>query len=470
MSEDPSRLGLCAASEALRRRDISSVELTTACLEAIDKSQPRINSFISWSSERALAAARAADDQMGAGNWRGPLHGIPLAWKDVLLRKGEITTAGSKILPDYRGTATATVLERLREAGAVALGALNLSEMIMSPTGRNIHYGDCRNPWNPGRICGGSSSGTGAAVAARLVPAALGSDTGGSVRIPAALCGVTGLKPTYGLISRYGCVPRSWSLDVLGPIARSARDCAVVTHALAGRDERDPTTSYRAIPDYMDLASDSRELRIGVCSGAQDVHVDPGVRACLEASVRQLSDLGMRIVEVSLPPLREYYDIATIINKAEGSAIHANWLRTRPQDYSPAVVSRLEAGYYIPATHYLDALRARERLLRKFVAEVLSQADALHFPAVGVEAPTLEAAADDKPADQAVLVEQLTFHTRWVNLLGLPALSLPCGFGPSGMPVGFQLIGRPFAEKLLFRIAHAYQGATTWHNYAPSPQ
>ncbi|MGH8668924.1 MAG: amidase [Burkholderiales bacterium] len=470
MSESLATLDLCTASEALRRKELSSVDLTQACLDAIESSQARINAFISWTPEQALAVAQAADREIAAGGRRGPLHGIPIAWKDVLFREGHVTTAGSKILRGHVATRTATVLERLRNAGAVLVGALNLSEMIMSPTGRNVHYGDCRNPWNASRITGGSSSGSGAAVAGRLVPAALGSDTGGSVRIPAALCGVTGLKPTYGLVSRYGCMPRSWSLDVLGPLARSVKDCAVVTGAIAGWDGRDPSTSRRAAPDYEALATDPRKMRVGVPHAADHVHVEQGVRACLEASIRQLSELGIRIVEVRLPSFREYYDVATIVNKAEGSAIHAHWLRTRPRDYSPAVISRLEAGYHIPATHYLDALRARASLLRGFAREVLSKVDALHFPAVGVEAPTLEAVADDKPSEQPALVERLTFHTRWVNLLGLPALCLPCGFGPAGMPVGFQLIGRPFAEQTLFRIGHAYQQATSWHNYAPSPR
>lgn len=468
MSETPAALELSAASQALQKRQLSSIELTRACLEAIEKSQARINAFISWSPEQALAAAHQADKEIASRKRRGPLHGIPIAWKDVLLRKGEITTAGSKVLRNYVAARTATVLERLQEAGAVPVGALNLSEAIMSPTGRNVHYGDCRNPWDASRIAGGSSSGSGAAVAGRLVPAAIGSDTGGSVRIPAALCGVTALKPTYGLVSRYGCVPRSWSLDVLGPLARSVKDCAAVTGVIAGWDERDPTTARRAVPDYEDLEVDVRKMRIGVPLLADDSHMEQGVRACLEASVRQLAQLGFQIVEMRLDSFRKYYDVATIVNKAEGSAIHAHWLRTRRHDYSPAVVSRLEAGYHIPATHYLDALRARASLLRGFVNEALCKVEALHFPVVGVEAPTLEAAADDKASEQPALVERLTFYTRWVNLLGLPALSVPCGFGPGGMPVGFQLIGRPFAERMLFRIGHAYQQATSWHNYAPS--
>lgn len=468
MSDDLAALDLSSASALLQEGHISSAELTAASLRAIELSQPRINAFISWSPEKALSSARRADAEMRAGKRRGPLHGVPIAWKDVLLRKGEITTAGSKVLRDYVGDTTATVVQRLEEAGAVLIGALNLSEMIMSPTGRNAHYGDCRNPWNPARIAGGSSSGSGAAVAARLVPAALGSDTGGSVRIPAALCGVTGLKPTYGLVSRFGCVPRSWSLDVIGPLAQTVKDCAAVTQVIAGWDERDFTTSRRTVPQYGDRGPfDMRKVRIGIPYPLEHFDAEDAVRDAIEASVRKLEELGARIVEMRMPSLSKYYDLATIVNKAEGSAIHANWVRTRSEDYSAAVLSRLEAGFHIPATHYLDALRAREGLLRALFDEVLSKVDALHFPAVGMEAPTLEAAADDIPANQPALVESLTRYTRWVNFIGLPALSLPCGFTPSGMPLGFQLIGRPFAERTLFRIGDAFQQATTWHKSAP---
>lgn len=276
------------------------------------------------------------------------------------MQKDVVMTVGSKICRNYVADITATVVERLAAAGAVFVGALNLSEVIMSPTGHNVHFGDCRNPWDPRRIAGGSSSGSGAAVAARLVPAALGSDTGGSVRIPAGLCGVSGLKPTYGLVSRYGCFPRSWSLDVIGPLARTVRDCAVVTQAIAGYDARDATTARHALPRYDNLArADLRKVRVGIPYSGRGVAMHGAVRSAIEASVAQFAALGATIVELELPGLADYYDPANVINKAEGSAIHAQWLRTRRNDYSPAVIGRLDAGLHIPATQYLDALRAR---------------------------------------------------------------------------------------------------------------
>jgi aspartyl-tRNA(Asn)/glutamyl-tRNA(Gln) amidotransferase subunit A len=461
-------LDAARAAELLRRREISSVELTRACLEAIDASRATVNAFISTWPEEALASAERADREIAAGRVRGPLHGIPLAWKDVLFRKGMVTTVGSRICRELRSEVTATVVGRLAEAGAVFAGALNLSEMIMSPTGRNEHYGDCRNPWNTRHIAGGSSSGSGAALAARLVPLALGSDTGGSIRIPAALCGVTGLKPTYGLVSRFGCFPRAWSLDVLGPMARSVADCAALTSAMAGHDERDPTTARLPPPLFSPDDVDLRPARIAVPYERHAFALEPSVKAALDESVRQLASAGATIVPVELPSFERYYTPANVINKVEGSAIHGHWLRTRREDYSRAVITRLEAGYCIPATHYLDALRSRSALLREFVGSALKDADALHFPVVGIGAPSLEEAGREDAERQPEFLHTMTGFTRWVNYLGLPALSLPCGFTSEKLPVGFQLVGRPFSEKKLFRIGHAYQRATDWHRRAPA--
>lgn len=468
MSDDVLALDLRALSDALRARRVSSVEVTRACLAAIESSQPRINSFIAWWPDTALAAAAAADKEIAARKWRGPLHGVPIAWKDVFLRRGKVATIGSKIWRDHVANTTATVIERLADAGAIFVGSLNLSEVIMSATGHNAHYGDCRNPWDPKRITGGSSSGSAASVAARLVPAALGSDTGGSVRIPAAICGVSGLKPTYGLVSRYGCFPRSWSLDVIGPLARTVRDCALVTQAIAGRDERDRSTAQHSLPRYDDFGGiDLRKVRIGVPYADPGIELDDAIRTPIEASVARFSEMGATMVEIKIPGFASYYDPANVVNKVEGTAIHARWMRTRRHDYSPAVIGRLEAGFCVPATHYLDALRARARLLREFTDSVFTRVDVLHFPVLGVETPTLADTNDAGSAAQPVLLELMSRFTRWVNYLGLPALSVPCGFTAKRMPVGFQIIGRPFSESRLFRIGHAYQQATNWHLAAP---
>jgi len=468
MTDDLAALDAASAAELIRKREVSCVGLTRACLRAIERSRENVNAFIAVWPEQAIASAERADQELAAGRPRGALHGIPIAWKDVLFRKGAVTTVGSRICRDLQPQITATILERLAQAGAIFVGALNLSEMIMSPTGRNAHYGDCRNPWNKAHITGGSSSGSAAALAARLVPLTIGSDTGGSIRIPAALCGVTGLKPTYGLISRFGCFPRAWSLDVLGPMARSAQDCAMLAAAIAGFDERDPTSARLPLPAYDVDGAQLRGARIAVPYGEHRFDLDPAVKAALEASVEQLADAGATIVPVKLPSFERYYVPANVINKAEGSAIHSHWLRTRRQDYSPAVVTRLEAGYHIPATHYLDALRARSRLLREFVKSTMNNADALHFPVVGIAAPSIAEAGREDAERQPEFLRAMTGFTRWVNYLGLPALSLPCGFTSTGLPVGFQLVGRPFSERKLLRIGHAYQHVTEWHLRAPA--
>ena len=469
MSADLRALTLTALSDALRRREVSSVEATRACLDAIDAYDPEINSFIAVERDAALAQATAADHELATGHWRGPLHGVPLAHKDMFYRAGKISSCGSALCVDRVATVTATVQQRMADAGSVYVGSLNMSEFAAGPTGHNVHFGHCRNPWNPAHVTGGSSSGSGAAVAARLIYGSLGSDTGGSIRLPAAMCGVVGVKPTYGLVSRYGVMPRCWSLDVVGPLARTAEDCALLLQAVAGRDARDRTTDAGPVPDYRArVAGAVAGFTIGVPTNAVFADVEPPVRARLDASLRALEAAGARVVPVELPDPRVIYALTNLVNKAEAASVHAQWMRTRRSEYSLSAANRIEAGFHVAATHYLDALRLRAPLLEKFAEQVFARVDAVHMPVLGMPVPTIDATEIRSTQDVPALMERITRFTRWVNYLGLPAVSVPCGFTDDGLPVAFQLLGRPFAEARLLRLAHAYQQGTDWHRRAPA--
>jgi len=471
MAADIRALPLAALSRALQRRELSSMEATRACLDAIDEHNPTVNAFVSVERDAALAQAAAADRELGTQQWRGALHGVPLAHKDMFYRAGKVSTCGSALCVDRVASVTAAVQQRMGDGGAVYLGSLNMSEFAAGPTGHNAHFGHCRNPWNPAHISGGSSSGSGAAVAARLAFGSLGSDTGGSIRLPAAMCGVVGVKPTYGLVSRHGVMPRCWSLDAVGPLARTAEDAAILLHAVAGHDPRDRTTDPSPRPDYPALLAGSiGGMTVGVPTNAAFADVDAEVRARLDASLRALEALGARVIPVELPDPRVIYALTNLVNKAEAATIHAKWMRTRYDEYSLSAVNRIEAGFHVPATHYLDALRLRAPLLEKFTQEVFARVDAVHMPVIGMPVPTIEATEIRSTEDVPALMERVTRFTRWVNYLGLPAVSVPCGFTASELPVAYQLLGRPFAEARLLRIAHTYQQGTDWHRRVPALQ
>lgn len=471
MSDDLAAMSLTEVAAAIEARRVSAVEVTHAAIARIERWQPRINCVIAFDAEEALARAASLDRDRAQGRVHGPLHGVPLAHKDMFYRAGKVSTGGSEIRRHWRAPITATVIERLDRAGAIDLGRLNMAEFAAGPTGHNKWYGDCCNPWNPQHMTGGSSSGSGAAVAARLVYGALGSDTGGSIRLPAAACGVVGLKPTYGRVSRYGAMARSWSLDHVGPLARSAADCALLMQAIAGADPRDATTSHEPVPDYRAaLAGGIRGLRIGVPEFARDAGIDDEIRAALADSVAVLRALGAVPVTARLPDLTPHFRIADAIIKSEGATIHEQWLRQRPQDYSDHVRTRIEAGLFLPATRYLEALSLRGRLLAEFLHTVMAEIDVLHMPNIPFPVPT-RAETDIEGTGENVLamVARITSFTRPFNLLGLPALSIPCGFSASGLPVAFQAVGHPFAEATLLRLGHAYQEATDFHRRVPAP-
>jgi aspartyl-tRNA(Asn)/glutamyl-tRNA(Gln) amidotransferase subunit A len=460
---------LAEAAEALRAGRISSVELTRACLDRAAAVNPRLNCFLRLEPDDALAAAKRADEALARGEACNPLHGIPLAHKDMFYRAGKVTTGGSKIRRDFVPTSDSTIAKRLDAAGAVWLGSLNMSEFAANPAGHNVHYGHCRNPWDAECVSGGSSSGSGCAVAARACYGSIGSDTGGSVRLPAALCGVVGLKPTHGRISRHGALPRCWSLDAVGPLSRTVEDCALLLAAVAGRDPLDPTTADVPVPDYhARLREKVAGLRLGVPSNFFFEDIDPSVGALLERALQVLVELGLRPRAVVVPNQERVFTISDAVGRSEAATLHGRWIRERPDDYSLFVRSRIEAGFHVPATRYLEALALRGRILADFVRRTFGEADVLFAPVLPIQVPKLAATEAGTPADVERVIAQLTRCTRSINFLGLPALSVPCGFTINGMPTAFQLIGRPFAESTLLRLGHAYQGATEWHQRVPT--
>ncbi len=468
--DDPALADLCTTADAIAAGRLTSVQAVEACLVRIEAWQPRTNAFLRLGREKALDQARAMDREIAAGRRRGPLHGVPMAHKDMYYRQGEISTGGSAIRRDWVAPVTATVLQKLDAAGVVELGFLNMAEFAAGPTGHNVHYGHCRNPWDPSRVTGGSSSGSGAAVAARMIHGALGSDTGGSIRLPASACGVVGMKATYGRVSRAGAVARSWSLDHVGPLTRTVRDNARMLGILAGPDPDDSTTSDRPVPDYEALlAGGVAGLKIGLALPEALVPLDPQVGAAVQAAADMLGRLGARVVPARLPDFTALYRAAEVIVKCEAAAMHRPWMEA-DAPYANQVRSRAEAGYFIPATHYIDALRLRAHFTREFLDTAMAGVDAVLLPAIPFPIPTIAETDVEASGGPATLkmVASFTGLTRPFNTLGLPALSVPCGFDTNGAPIGLQLVGRPFDEALLYRVGHAYQGATDHHRRVPT--
>jgi aspartyl-tRNA(Asn)/glutamyl-tRNA(Gln) amidotransferase subunit A len=469
---EPTDLGLVELAAAIRCRRVSSREATEAALARAQTVQPVLNAFVAIDEAGALAAADAADAALARGQPVGPLHGVPLAHKDMFFRKGRVSGCGSAILADVPADRTASVLERLDAAGALDIARLNMAEFAFGPTGHNLHYGDCRNPWNPQRITGGSSSGPGAAVAAGAVWGALGSDTGGSVRLPAAICGLVGVKPTYGRISRYGVMGLSFSLDTVGPLARGVRDAARFLAVIAGPDPRDPTAAAHPVGDYeaaarAGAAEGIARLRVGVPSNYYGEGLDPEVRECWQQGAKRLAGLGAEIVELPVPLHDHLSALASAIAAAEGAALHAHWMRTRPQDYSPQVRARIEMGFGVPAAHYLAALTLRPRLTREFCDRVFAACDALWVPTLAEPVPERAATDFGDGPDMVSGLAAVTRLTRPFNYLGLPSVVVTAGFDRNAMPIGMQLAGPPFAEARLLRIAAAFEAEAGLANRRP---
>jgi aspartyl-tRNA(Asn)/glutamyl-tRNA(Gln) amidotransferase subunit A len=467
MSAEPALMSLVAIAKAIAEKKVSSREATQSCLDRTAQWQPRLNAFMAIEKHEALAAADEADAALAKGASRGVLHGVPLAHKDMYYDAGKVVTCGSKIRRDFVATTTATALQRLKNAGTVRLGSLQMAEFAYGPTGHNSHFGPVHNPWHVDHITGGSSSGSGAAVAARLTSAALGSDTGGSVRMPAHFCGVTGLKTTVGRISRAGAMPLSQSLDTVGPLAQSAEDCALLLGLMAGADPEDPTAIAGPLPDYMAGTKEPMQgITIGVPSAFYVDDLDSEVARVLDATIATLKREGAAIVAVELPDQRQLASASQLVLAVEAAAFHKRWMIERPQDYGPQVLMRLQNGLSVPAISYLEAMRWRGPALSAHAAATAG-VDAVIAPVSPLPAPTIaESDVGNSPAADAVL-PRLTRFTRPVNYLGLPALSIPSGFTKTGLPVGMQLIGRSFDEATLLRIGAAFQRATDFHARVP---
>jgi aspartyl-tRNA(Asn)/glutamyl-tRNA(Gln) amidotransferase subunit A len=464
---EPALLSLSEIAKAIAKKRLSSREVTQSCLDRITRWQPRLNSFMAIEPDQALAAAAAADAALASGNHCGALHGVPLAHKDMYYDAGKVVTCGSKIRRDWVSTSTATALQRLKDAGTIRLGSLQMVEFAYGPTGHNVHYGPVRNPWAFSHITGGSSSGSGSAVAARLTFAALGSDTGGSIRMPAHFCGVTGLKTTVGRVSRAGAMPLSHSLDTVGPLARTAEDCALLLGLIAGADPDDATASGEPVPDYLAATREPiKDLTIGIPSSFYIDDLDPEVARVLEEVMVALKAEGVRVVKVDLPDQRQLTAACQLVLAVEATAFHKRWMIERPQDYGPQVLMRLQNGLAIPAVSYLEAMRWRGPALAAYVAAT-SGVDAVLAPVAPVPAATIAESDIGNSPDAEAVIQRLTRFTRPVNYLGLPSLAIPSGFTKAGLPVGMQLIGRSFDEATLLRIGAAFQRATDFHERCP---
>jgi aspartyl-tRNA(Asn)/glutamyl-tRNA(Gln) amidotransferase subunit A len=449
-------LSLQELSAEIRARRVSPVEAADACLRRIEERDGQLNSFLTVRADAAREEARRLEEELAQDGYRGPLHGVPIALKDLFQTAGLRTTAGSRLLRDWTPDRDAAVVRYLREAGAVLLGKLHMQEFAYGATGENPHYGPCRNPCDPERLTGGSSSGSAAAVGGGLCYGALGSDTGGSIRCPAALCGIVGLKPTYGRVSRAGVVPLAWSLDHVGPMTRTVTDCALMLEAIAGHDPADPASARRPVPPYHRLIDGGAAgLRLGVPREFFWDVIHPEVEARTREAIRALEDAGARVEEVSLPSLAHAPAVMTMIIAAEATAYHRPFMRARSEEYGAATRVRLAQGLFVNAADYVDAQRARRRMRREFL-ERLREVDALLTPAVPVPAPRVGEArvrAGEVEAPPQFFMVRNTFP---FNLTGLPAASVPCGLA-DGAPAGLQIAGRPWEEATVLRIARAVE-------------
>ena len=457
----------------LVKRKVSPVELTRHFLSRIEKYNSQLNAYLTVTAEQALAAARHAEKELmrrrGSSGSRRPLLGIPISLKDNIWTRGIRTTAGSKVLRDFVPAEDATVVRKLHRAGAVLLGKTNLHEFAYGITTNNVHYGATHNPWALDRIPGGSSGGSAAAIAAGLSVASVGTDTGGSIRIPSAMCGIVGLKPTFGRVSVFGSVPLAPSFDHIGPLAHTVGDAAILLGLLAGRDPLDPTSSAHRVEDFSaTLRKPLRKFRLGRARDYFWGNLDGEVRAATEAAVRDLEKHGATVCDVSLPHLSESPDAATNIALAETRYGHeaAGYYPAHADEYSDDVRGRVEAGGKVTATQYLAALDLQKRLRAEFDA-ALQEVDAIVAPTASITAPPIGAEHVEVNGEQLPLRAALLGMNRPANFTGHPAISVPCGFTREGLPIGLQLIGRSFDESTLLRIAFAYENAHDWRNRHP---
>jgi aspartyl-tRNA(Asn)/glutamyl-tRNA(Gln) amidotransferase subunit A len=457
---DPTDLSIAEAAALIQRRALSPVELAEAHLERIAALDPALHAFITLTADEALAEAHIAEVEIGRGASRGPLHGIPLALKDLYETRGVRTTAGSSFLAEHIPYANAAAVEKLTAAGAVLLGKLNMHEWALGLTNDNPHYGACRNPWDTSRIPGGSSGGSAAALAARMCMGSLGSDTGGSIRVPAALCGVVGLKPTFGRVSARGVVPLSWNLDHCGPLARTVRDTAILLQAIAGYDPEDPYSANMPADDYLaNLEGGVAGVRITLAVG-DEIVADTEILGVVRAAAAQFTQLGAVVEELELTGLTEAAPANALMVTSDAAAYHRERLRDAPERFGADVRQRMERGAAYTSTEYILARRTQTRWRRR-LEQLFEGFELLLLPSTPVAAPQLG-------GDAIEAAKTLTRFTGPFNLAGLPALSVPCGFTTAGLPLGLQIVARPWAEALVLRAGQAFEQATEWHARQPA--
>jgi aspartyl-tRNA(Asn)/glutamyl-tRNA(Gln) amidotransferase subunit A len=456
-------LTIAEASKLIAAKKLSPVELTQTCFERVRAMDSTLHAFLLPTEERAMADAKAAEARTMAGSSRGPLDGIPIAHKDIYNTAGIRTTAHSKLLEDNVPDADGTVVKKWAAAGTVMMGKLSTHEFAMGGPSFDLPWPPARNPWNPEHFTAGSSSGTGAAVAAGMILGGTGSDTGGSIRGPAALCGIAGIKPTYGLVSRAGILPLSFTMDHAGPMAWTVEDCAILLQAMAGYDPTDPASADRPVPDFRSgLSKDVKGLRIGVIRHffETDNPVSPATKAGIDHAMTVFEHLGAEIRDVTLSPMMEYHAAGSIILTSEAYAVHEPWLKTRFNDYGELFRDRLALGGFIRASDYVQAIR-RRRILTMELRDAMADFDILVSASQQGEAPLIT----EVPKWGNLEKPSLTMP---FNLTGYPAMSVCSGFGAGGLPVCMQLIARPFAEATLFRAGHAYESATEWRKKRPA--
>lgn len=461
-------MSITEAAALMRDGKLSPVELTQAYLDRIEALNERLGAYITVMRESALAQARQAEQDIQSGNYKGPMHGIPIGIKDIIYTRGVLTSAGSKVLADHVPNENSPIVDRLNAAGSVLLGKLNLSEFAIGGTIEHP-YGTPRNPWNVDHTAGGSSGGSGVATAGGLCAGSLGSDTGGSIRGPSSFCGLVGLRPTYGRVTRHNVVPMSWHLDTVGPMTRTVRDCALMLKAIAGHDPNDVTTSELPVPDYaFSMGEGVRGLRIGLPTEMFDPDIlDGDVRESVMRAVAVLEELGATSEEMSLPTSAGSGAVFIATADVDSAAYHSDWLRSRGDLYDWNTRTRLESASLEPAWAYIKAQRIREKLRQEMHAAFESY-DVLIMPTGPVVAPTI-AASTGKPGGYYQGARDLARrrYTSPAPLAGLPAISVPCGFSERGLPVGLQIIGKAFDEATLFKVGQAYESASDWHTMHP---
>ena len=466
---DLATLSLTESADLIARKEVSPVELIDACLERIAATNDVLRAYITVYDEQARQVAKATESMLMAGHFLGPLHGVPIALKDNIALKGLQTTAGSKVLNDWIPAEDATVAARLKGAGAVIVGKTNMHEFAWGGTTDNPHHGTCRNPWDPDRFPAGSSGGSGAAVAARTCLGAIGTDTGGSIRLPSAVNGIAGIRPTIGRVSNYNIIPLAWSMDTAGPMARTVADCALMFNVIAGHDPKDDSTALEPTTDFAaDLDRGVKGLRIGVVPDYFFHHLQAPVHDAVRAALATLQGIGATIVDVEIENIHGNISAQLTIESAEPSSYHQRWLRERPDDYGADVRTLLEMGEMLLATQYIQAQRYRKLLRNEFMG-AFKNVDVFICPTLPFTATRVrETTVIIENGVEEDMLSAIMQFTGVPSLTGLPSLNVPCGFDPDGLPIGMQVIGRPFAEATLFRVGAAYQSATDFHTRAPA--